>query len=405
MVTSETPITTPTTTPISPGTIGAQEDVNVLQRRPTRYRVWVDGAQGLCVRVQPSGSKAWFYEYRDAASAKRSVKLGPTDRMTLRQAKAAVRQLGADPAADRMAARAKEKAKASERAQSERRVMWAFLANDYADHLAATRDGDATARRLHQAWGSLMDRDMAMITALDIERIRRHRLKAGISPQTINRDWSALRALLNAARRAELIAQVPMVQPLRGADNKRVRWLGQRDHIESHAQGERERFLAALEQTTEPTRTVITVLYWTGLRRGEALSLEWRDVDLERAQLVVRAESAKSGKARHIPMLPQLIEHLATVPQLASSPLVCPSPKTGLRLTGVKSAWKALTGRAQLVDFRLHDIRHDYASRLVQRGIDLYTVRDLLGHSTVLLTERYSHLAPDRHRAAVEALA
>jgi site-specific recombinase XerD len=61
--------------------------------------------------------------------------------------------------------------------------------------------------------------------------------------------------------------------------------------------------------------------------------------------------------------------------------------------------------RAALTDFRFHDLRHDYASRLVMRGADLYAVRDLLGHSSIILTERYAHLAPDRHRATVELLA
>lgn len=59
---------------------------------------------------------------------------------------------------------------------------------------------------------------------------------------------------------------------------------------------------------------------------------------------------------------------------------------------------------AGLKGFRLHDCRHHFASRLVQRGVDLYAVKELLGHSEIAMTERYSHLAPDNLRAAVDAL-
>jgi len=70
----------------------------------------------------------------------------------------------------------------------------------------------------------------------------------------------------------------------------------------------------------------------------------------------------------------------------------------------IKRPWRQLCEEAQVEDFRFHDLRHDFASRLVQAGVDLYQVKDLLGHSSITLTERYAHLAPDASRAAVEAL-
>ena len=81
-----------------------------------------------------------------------------------------------------------------------------------------------------------------------------------------------------------------------------------------------------------------------------------------------------------------------------------PSPVTGKRFDNIKRSWEALRQRAGLPDFWFHDLRHTFASNLVMAGENLYTVKDLLGHSTVQMTERYSHLAPEHKAAAVEKL-
>jgi integrase len=82
---------------------------------------------------------------------------------------------------------------------------------------------------------------------------------------------------------------------------------------------------------------------------------------------------------------------------------VFPSQEGG-RLEDIKSAWLKLLERAQIIDFRWHDMRHDFASRLVMAGVPLNTVRDLLGHSDIKMTLRYAHLAPGTKAAAVELL-
>lgn len=73
-------------------------------------------------------------------------------------------------------------------------------------------------------------------------------------------------------------------------------------------------------------------------------------------------------------------------------------------LKGHKTSWAKLFKRAGITRFRWHDLRHHFASRLVQRGVPLNTVRDLLGHSTVQMSLRYAHLAPDQRREAVAKL-
>ena len=88
---------------------------------------------------------------------------------------------------------------------------------------------------------------------------------------------------------------------------------------------------------------------------------------------------------------------------LSGAKLVFPG-KDGKPFTDVKRSWASLVERAKITDFHLHDFRHDFASRLVMGGVNIYAVKELLGHSTVQMTERYSHLAPDHLVGAVEVL-
>ena len=74
-------------------------------------------------------------------------------------------------------------------------------------------------------------------------------------------------------------------------------------------------------------------------------------------------------------------------------------------MKSIATSWRSLMVAAKLKNFRLHDCRHHFASKLVQAGVDLYTVKELLGHSEIAMTERYSHLAPDNLRLAVEKVA
>jgi len=84
--------------------------------------------------------------------------------------------------------------------------------------------------------------------------------------------------------------------------------------------------------------------------------------------------------------------------------LVFPSPKTGKKLDNCQSSWEAILKRAGIENFRWHDMRHDFASQLVMRGVDLNTVRELLGHADLKMTLRYAHLAPENKLQAVKVL-
>jgi len=142
----------------------------------------------------------------------------------------------------------------------------------------------------------------------------------------------------------------------------------------------------------------------TGVRRGELFSLSWPDVNLEQGFLTAKGPTAKSGNTRHIPLNAVALETLARWrEQSASSGLVFPAPSGG-RFTNVRKSWDAVRRQAKIERFRWHDLRHTFASTLVMRGVDLATVRELMGHSDFALTLRYAHLQPEHRAAAVARL-
>ena len=144
----------------------------------------------------------------------------------------------------------------------------------------------------------------------------------------------------------------------------------------------------------------------TGLRYGELSSLSWGNTHLGDAPVVtVEAAHAKSRKERHIPLnnaaKTTLKKWKDQKPR--TSGLVFQLPGGG-RVKSVRTAWNKVVKDAKITDFRWHDLRHHFASKLVMAGVDLNTVRELLGHSSLQMTLRYAHLAPEHKAAAVELL-
>jgi integrase len=142
----------------------------------------------------------------------------------------------------------------------------------------------------------------------------------------------------------------------------------------------------------------------TGLRRGELFGLLWDDVNLTAKLLIVRGDGTKSGQTRVVNLNSEAVEILrAWKPApVTRDALVFPG-RDGER-DDLKTAWQRLLKAADITRFRFHDLRHTFASKLVMAGVDLNTVRELLGHSDLKMTIRYAHLAPAVKASAVERL-
>jgi len=177
---------------------------------------------------------------------------------------------------------------------------------------------------------------------------------------------------------------------------------------------DQERWLTAEEERTllghSPPwlQRLITVALYTGLRLGEILSLRWEAVDLGKGHLVVHTVLSKTSRARTVP-LSQTVSELLTQGQGKQGPsstgfVFCTKSGKAYAARNVERNFRQAVHKAKIAPVRFHDLRHTFATRLVQAGVDLYTVQRLLGHTSPTMTQRYAHHSTQSLQAAVEVL-
>lgn len=280
------------------------------------------------------------------------------------------------------------------------------------------RSAGETLRRLTEGFAVLGALPLDALTPAAVEGWLRQR--GAVSPQTVARDLSDLRGALSKAVEWGILPASPLAGLVRGRAPSRqiVRYLSAE---------ERTRLLAALEARDTEKRTTrdrfnahraqrgraplparphfadwltpaVLVSLHTGIRRGELFQATWEAIDWKARTLTVEAHTSKTMRLRRLP--------LNTVALNTLKQWKAQSRRThGLIFPGGGSKpWRDVLEAAGITRFRWHDLRHTFASDLVQRGVPLYVVKDLLGHSTIALTERYAHLAPDQGREAVALL-
>ena len=142
----------------------------------------------------------------------------------------------------------------------------------------------------------------------------------------------------------------------------------------------------------------------TGLRRGEIFDLKWKDLDFRTRTLTVTAAASKGGKRRIVPLNSEILLVLKEWQKQNAEFEYVFSGKDGERLVDVKKAFVSLLREAKITDFTFHCLRHAFASELVMNGVDLNTVRDLLGHNDLRMTLRYAHLSDQVRKDAVSVL-
>jgi integrase len=347
--------------------------------------------RGFMLEVRASGGKTYYQRYTDERGRERQFKIGPADVLTLRQAKRKATQikaqaiLGSDPQKERQERRSIP-------------TLRAFIEDRYLPFVQAYKRSwqtDEIVLRVHvlPRLGRLF---LDEITTERIVEIVAAMRGDGYAPGTVGRVIVILRYLFNLARKWNV---------LRASENPAAA-------IPVPPDVQRNRFLDKLEikklvevlvsDENQVAAKAILLLLLTGARRNEITHARWEHVDLEASTLFVPL--SKSGKSRYVILNTDAVAVLRSVPRLPGNPYVFPSPVTGRPSASLHFPWTRIRIKAGLNDLRLYDLRHSFASALVNDGRELYTVQRLLGHANAKATQRYAHLKRETLVEAAEAM-
>jgi site-specific recombinase XerD len=240
------------------------------------------------------------------------------------------------------------------------------------------------------------------ITHFDIERIKKKLLDAGKAPRTAQYVLATTRQIWNMARRDGFVTSDSPTRSVKVAkfDNRRQRFL-------SHA--EADALLKKLKETNEQVYQIAFLALYTGLRASEAFNLTWGCIDTEHGILSIL--DAKSGKGRKAFMTESLKSMFLAMPKGKHDELVFPN-SNGKPYTEIPHPFREVVSdlkfnegvqdRRQRVMF--HSLRHTFGSWHAEAGTNLYVIKELMGHGSITLTERYSHLTKGTLQAATRNL-
>ena len=239
---------------------------------------------------------------------------------------------------------------------------------------------------------------LSEINPLLIEKYKKTRREEGAEPATINRELGCLRHMFNMAIAWGKAQNYPF-----GFGKNKVKFLKEpkgKDRILS--EDEETRLLEAVRLTTKSQHfepIIITALN-TGMRKGEILSLKWSNVDFKNGVIIV--EGTKNGEIRKIPMNQKLTQALQNDKKVSKGEYVFSD--NGEPYGDVKTGWWTVLRKARIENFRFHDLRHTFGSRLGMAGVDIRTIQELMGHKDIKMTMRYSHPTPEHKKNAVKVL-
>jgi integrase len=339
--------------------------------------------RGLYVEVRATSEDegTYYLRYKDVHGKTCHQRIGSTNEVGLSDARSRAKHLkaeiclGADP-------RAVAKAKKAVPTFKE------FVEQFYTPHVVPRKRSakrDAEIFRLHVA-PTLGNTRLDRITRQQVQAIMTDMIARGLSHGSADLTGRYIRHALNLAAEWKFIEVNPTVRlPMFNVDSRVAHYLDD---------AQLDRLLSVLRNDDNVAVCQIALfLLSTGCRLNEVLSAKWTDVDVENRVLSIRATNSKSKRMRSVPLNDSALDVLASLHTENDFEYLFVNRRTGKKYVAIAKVWDRLRRKADLPHLRLHDLRHSYASFLVNGGRTLYEVQQILGHSDAKVTQRYAHLS------------
>ena len=349
-------------------------------RSKTDYRD--SSCKGLLLEVRASGGKTWYLAYVNQRGQRRQHRLGDLRDLSLSQARTL---------ADRFRTRVAMGDDPAEQAMRLKQIptFREFVEQQFLPHLRLSKRSwqcDDSLLRCHLL-PSLADKPLNAITRADVLAFQVGKLDEGLAPGTVYRVMVLLRHALKLAIEWEVpgMASNPCSKvPLPKVNNERQRFLSPR---------EAQTLLAAVHcSPNDQLEAIVLFLLLTGARKREALDAKWECIQWDQRRWFI--SFTKTGQPRYVPLSEGALLVLRRQQMKTGySTWLFPNPETGEPFQSIYNSWNSARKVADLADVRIHDLRHSFASFLINDGRSLYEVQQLLGHRSSSMTQRYAHLA------------
>jgi site-specific recombinase XerD len=356
-----------------------------LQCHASKSRIeWCDkDLPGLFIEVRASsqGQGTFYYRYKDIYGKTCTKKVGRSTEIDLAVARTKAKALraeialGANPRAEEMA---------------EKSVLTFdnFFYQHYLPYVKPRkrswdRDEELYRLRIKAAFGS---KRLNQASRLQIQTFHSSLLDEGLAPATANHHAKLMRHMLNLAVEWDMLDKNPVSRiRMFDEDNKEERYMND---------AQLGNLMEVLNTDASKSVCLITTfLLATGCRLNEALSATWPQVDKDKRVFRVAAKNSKSKRMRPVPLNDTAIEVLNQLTTEGIYEHLFINRKTKKPYVNIAKIWNKIRIKAGLPHLRIHDLRHQAASNLINSGSSLYIVQQILGHSDPIVTQRYAHLS------------
>lgn len=344
---------------------------------------------GFTLEVRSTGKSTYYQRYRDKFGRVKQARIGPTDSISLEDARHRAKQIrsqtimGYDP---------REQVEKNRNMPSFKQ----FVEDKYIPYIKVHKrswefDEKLINQRIMPLWGNMK---LSEITRDDVQELQSNFLRMGHKPGSVNRYMALVKYIFNLAERWEVIDKSP---------TRHVSRLEEENHKERYlSSDETERLLSELKKCRSPVvPDIIEFLILTGARRSEAVNLPWQELDMAKGVWIIPAERNKAKVKKVIPLSRGALNVLERRKENGCE-YVFPNPETGEPMKHFHGTWDRIRKKAGIPDVRIHDLRHNFASLLINSGRSLYEVQKLLGHADISTTQRYAHLSQDTLKDATE---